>query len=112
LIGILALFALTAFMILRVFRIGQRSTGRFHGLLAYGVGLQFLIAFLLHAAVCLVVAPTTGVPYPLVSFGGSALVSNMMAIGLVLSVSRRSARDPALAFDSLFARPWAGRIGR
>ncbi|MBD3237206.1 MAG: hypothetical protein GF330_10910 [Candidatus Eisenbacteria bacterium] len=94
LIGLLVLFGLTALVIARIFRIGRRSHSRFAELLAYGIGVQFALAALLHAAVCLVVAPTTGVPFPLISFGGSALVAHMMGLGLVLSLSRRPHRMP------------------
>lgn len=113
LIGLFGLFALTSIVIARIFIIGRRSRGGFAELLAYGIGLQFMIAFLLHAAVCLVVAPTTGVPYPLVSFGGSALVANMMGIGLVLAVSRRPGTDNGIQMEES-SRPWSwrGRIGR
>lgn len=101
LIGLLALFGLTTFVILRIFRIGRTSRSRFGELLAYGIGVQFVLAFLLHAAVCLIVAPTTGVPYPLISFGGSALVANMMGLGLVLSLSRSARAAPAATGNGL-----------
>ena len=77
--------------LLRIFLLGTRCSSRFGELLCYGVGLHMLLAFLLHTAVCLGWAPITGVPYPLVSFGGSALVANLIALGLVLSVSGRKA---------------------
>lgn len=91
-LGLLALFLLTGFILLRIFLLGTRCSSRFGELLCYGVGLHMLLAFLLHTAVCLGWAPITGVPYPLVSFGGSALVANLIALGLVLSVSGRKAR--------------------
>jgi cell division protein FtsW len=88
-LGLLALFLLMGFIVLRVFVLGQRCASRFSALLCYGVALQMLLAFILHSAVCLGWAPTTGVPFPLVSFGGSALVANLIGLGLVLSVSGR-----------------------
>lgn len=110
-LGLLGLFALTAFIILRILLIGRRAGIVFGELIAYGVGLQFLFAFLLHAAVCVGWAPTTGVPYPLMSFGGSALLASLMAIGIVLSVSRRSLRErqPSYLGRLLMDEPtWGG----
>jgi len=91
-VGLVALFLLAGWIAWRIFAIGRRASLAVGEFLAYGVGLQFLLAFLLHAAVCLGWAPTTGVPFPLVSFGGSALIAHLIGIGLVLAVSRRALR--------------------
>jgi cell division protein FtsW len=110
LLGLLGLFFLTSVIVARVFTAGNRAAPRFGKLLAYGVGLQFLLAFVMHAAVCLGLAPTTGVPYPLVSFGGSALVSNMMGLGLVLSLSRQSNALAGRSTDGTL--PWLESLPR
>ncbi|MBM3316588.1 MAG: FtsW/RodA/SpoVE family cell cycle protein [Candidatus Eisenbacteria bacterium] len=111
LLGLLLLSSLTALIILRIFVIGRRSGVVFGELVAYGVGLQFLLAFLLHTAVCVGWAPTTGVPYPLMSFGGSALLASLTAIGIVLAVSRRSpgVRRPSYMGRLLMDEPTLGR---
>lgn len=89
-IGLLVLFLLTGFILTRIFLLGSRCGSPFGEMICYGIGVQMLLAFLLHAAVCLGWAPTTGVPFPLISFGGSALVANLTGLGLVLSVVGRS----------------------
>lgn len=112
LIGMLVLFALTALIVLRIFVIGRRAGLAFGELVAYGIGLQFLFGFLLHTAVCVGWAPTTGVPYPLMSFGGSALLASLIGIGLVLSISRRSSlqeRQPGHIGTLLMDEPYLGR---
>jgi cell division protein FtsW len=90
-IGMSVLFLLAGFVVLRTFQIAMRSQSPFGQLLCCGVGVQMLLGVLAHAAVCLGWAPTTGVPFPLVSFGGSALVAQLMGFGLVLSISSRCA---------------------
>jgi cell division protein FtsW len=115
LVGIVALLALTAWLVLRIFATGTRASTAFSSLLAWGIGLQLTLGFLLHTIVCLGWGPTTGVPFPLISFGGSALIANMIALGLVLSVSRRdSAPEPAPTYlgGLLMVEPRAGRIPR
>jgi len=86
-IGLMVLFLIVGFILFRIFALGSRSSLRFSELFCYGIGLQMLLAFILHVAVCMGLVPITGVPLPLVSFGGSALVANMMGLGLVLSTA-------------------------
>jgi len=112
LVGVVALLALTAALVLRIFGTGRRASTAFGSLLAWGIGLQLMLGFLLHTVVCLGWGPTTGVPYPLISFGGSALIANMIALGLVLSISRRgSAPEPAPNYIGglLMVEPRGGR---
>ncbi len=109
--GLLVLFLVTGFILWRIFVLGHRCTSGFGELLCFGVGLHFLMAFLLHTAVCMGWAPTTGIPFPLVSFGGSALISNLLGVGLVLSVSRRRVEaDPWIPAERFsWLRPEAAR---
>jgi len=92
-IGMSVLFLLAGFVVVRTFQTALRSQSPFGELLCYGVGLQMLLGMLAHAAVCLGWAPITGVPLPLVSFGGSALVAQLMGFGLVLSIASRCAQN-------------------
>jgi len=112
LVGILVLLGVTAGLVLRIFTTGTRATTAFSTLLTWGIGLQLMFGFLLHTIVCLAWGPTTGVAFPLISFGGSALISNMIALGLVLSISRRgNAPEPAPSYlgSLLLVEPHAGR---
>jgi cell division protein FtsW len=43
------------------------------------------------------VAPTTGLPLPFVSYGGSALIVNLAAVGILYRISRMNGTDDALA---------------
>ena len=114
-LGLAGVLLLSAWITARIFRVGRRSSSTFGELLAFGIGLQFLLAILLHTAVCLGWAPTTGVPFPLVSFGGSALIAYLIGLGLVLSVSRRQGgRVETAEFrgNLLLSEPWRGRTAR
>jgi cell division protein FtsW len=50
--------------------------------------------FTLHSVVVLGLGPVTGVPLPFVSYGGSSLLVNLIAIGMLLSVSREARTEP------------------
>ncbi len=70
------------------------------------IGLSMLIAFqaLVNFMVVVGLLPTKGLPLPFLSYGGSALLVNMAAVGTLLNISRRdpaedreSAGDPAIS---------------
>ncbi|HDM37986.1 MAG TPA: stage V sporulation protein E, partial [Candidatus Omnitrophica bacterium] len=54
-------------------------------------GIIFIISIqaLIHIGSCIGLIPTKGLPLPFISYGGSSLVFNMIAVALLLNVSRR-----------------------
>jgi cell division protein FtsW len=122
LIGEIVVLALFAALLYAGIRIALRAPDRFGRLLGAGIvgwlGLQTLIN--LGAVTGLL--PVTGVPLPLVSFGGSSLVVTLAAIGILLNIARsrgaggfRSApgpRRPASRRRPARARPRSGGIPR
>ncbi len=62
-------------------------------LICVGVGLFIGIQALINVSVVSGFAPTTGVTAPFLSYGGSSMIASLLGIGLVLSVSRVSARE-------------------
>lgn len=87
-IGALILIALFAYLIYLIFRLAARTKSPFSSLLTAGVGAWLAIQVLLNLAAMVALTPLTGVPLPLVSYGGSALISILMGIGLVLGVAK------------------------
>ena len=71
------------------FRIAMRSDIRFCRYSAAGVTSWFMIQALVNIAVVLRMIPVLGVPLPLVSYGGSALLANLMALGVLLACARQ-----------------------
>ncbi len=87
-IGVLVLLALFAIVLWRGLRIAARAPDTFGYLLAAGLTVQIGLYFVLNAAVVTGLMPVTGLPLPFVSYGGSALIANLAAVGVLLSVSR------------------------
>jgi cell division protein FtsW len=54
-----------------------------------GITVWFMVQALINLAVVLRLLPIAGVPLPLVSYGGSALVANLLAVGVLLACARR-----------------------
>ena len=89
-LGTSILLILLTALSLRVLRIARRQEDPFARYLAAGVGGMLFVYTALNSAVALGLFPLTGVPLPFISHGGSALVMNLLALGLVLSISREN----------------------
>ena len=88
-IGVLGLIFAFAYLIWRAFDIGRQAIAMervFNGLVSQGVGLWFGIQAFINMGVCLGLLPTKGLTLPLVSYGGSGIVMNMIAVALLLRV--------------------------
>ncbi len=81
---------LLASLSIRAFLIGRRSPDRFGTFVAVGIGSLWLVEFGVNVAMNIGLAPVTGIPLPFVSHGGSALVVNCMALGLLQSIALRT----------------------
>lgn len=62
---------------------------KFDKLLASGISLLFLVQIFVNLSSMVALIPLTGVPLPFISYGGSSLVSNFLALGLLINVSRK-----------------------
>ncbi len=96
-LGATVLFALFALLLWRGMRTTVRATDPFTTLLAGGLTFQIGLYALVNLAVATGLAPTTGLPLPYVSYGGSALLANLAAAGLLYRVSARNESREALA---------------
>ncbi len=96
-IGASVLFVLFALLLWRCMRVVARAADPFHFLLAGGLTLQIGLYAIANLAVATGLAPTTGLPLPFVSYGGSALLANLAATGLLYRISSVNASADALA---------------
>jgi len=84
---VVCLFGLLAYRGYCIARKASDSLGR---LLALGFCCLICVQALINMGVATVLLPTTGTPLPLVSYGGSAMLVNLTAIGVLLSISRHA----------------------
>ena len=96
-VGVTALLVLVGLLLWRGMRATARAGGPFAFLLAGGLTLQIGLYALVNLAVATGLAPTTGLPLPFVSYGGSALLANMAAAGVLYRVSAANDEREALA---------------
>ena len=83
------LLGLYALMLFRIWRIAVRATDSFDRLITIGVMAMFLFQAFQSAGMTMGMMPVTGIPLPLVSYGGSSMLTSMVALGLVMGVYRR-----------------------
>ncbi|MDR7416307.1 MAG: FtsW/RodA/SpoVE family cell cycle protein [Armatimonadota bacterium] len=85
--GALGVILLYMILVVRGFRIALRARRAFSRLLAAGVSLVLAAQTLLILGGSLRLVPLTGIPMPFVSYGGSAMVSNFVLLGLLMGIS-------------------------
>jgi rod shape determining protein RodA len=95
LVGALALLALLLLIILGAMMIALRCRHQYGRLLAMGISVNMFMYVFVNVAMVVGAIPVGGVPLPLVSHGGSAMLTVMFAMGLLLSVHVH--RDVAFA---------------
>lgn len=89
LVGSLLLLGGFVLFTYRGLHIACRSKSSYGGLLAVGVAALVSIQVLINLAVVTASIPPTGLPLPFISYGGSAMVSMLVCVGVLLAVSRQ-----------------------
>jgi cell division protein FtsW len=87
--GVVVVIALFAWIVLRAFAIGRQAAAReryFHALVGQGIGIWIGFQALINMGVNMGLLPTKGLTLPLMSFGGSGLIINCVAIAVLLRI--------------------------
>lgn len=89
LIGCICIIILFVIFIWRGINVAMKARDTYGTLLAIGITSVIAVQSLINIAVVTGSMPVTGVPLPFISYGGSALVINMTAVGILLNISRQ-----------------------
>lgn len=92
LIGVMIFLGLLFFMITRILRVADRTRDPFSRLVVIGVAAIFFAQAAINVGVVSGVLPVTGITLPLVSYGGSSLLSAFAALGLVCNIAMQPVR--------------------
>ncbi|MCX7715232.1 MAG: rod shape-determining protein RodA [Clostridia bacterium] len=90
LIGAAILIFLLFALIFRCIRIAQNANTPFGKYICIGIAAMFIFHTVENIGMCIGLTPVTGIPLPFISYGGTSLLTNMLAVGLVMSVAYRS----------------------
>ncbi len=93
-VGAAAIVALTGILLWRALRIAARADDLFGTLMATGVACWFTFQAFENIGMTIGIMPVTGVPLPFVSYGGSSMFANLMAVGLLQNVHMRRSTPP------------------
>jgi rod shape determining protein RodA len=84
-IGSISLLALYTLVVLACIASALSNKDRFSSLLTLGIGITFFLFFSVNMAMVMGLAPVVGVPLPLISYGGSAMLILLLGFGLMQS---------------------------
>lgn len=89
-IGGLAVILILSAIIIRCLMIGMNARNNLGMYICVGVSAMFAFHVFENIGMCIGIMPVTGIPLPFFSYGGSSMLTNLIAIGLVLNVKYRS----------------------
>jgi cell division protein FtsW len=89
-LGTVAVLVLFAVILWRGLRAAANCSDEFGRLLAIGLTVLVVGQALVNISVVLGLLPTKGIPLPLISYGGSSLLMNLLALGILLNISQHS----------------------
>jgi rod shape determining protein RodA len=87
-LGAAVIIVLLAVLLLRALRIAAHADNQFGMLVASGIAIWFAVQSFINIGMTVGIMPVTGLPLPFVSYGGSAMYVDMLAIGVLLAVHR------------------------
>jgi rod shape determining protein RodA len=88
-LGIILVLGLFAALLLRALKLAQSARDRGGVFLVLCLTSMMLFSVVLNASMMIGLAPTTGIPLPLISYGGSSVATTFLGIGLILGVDYR-----------------------
>ena len=88
-VGGILILSLFAYFVIRGFKIAANAQDNFGKILASGITSWIGIQAIINLGAMVSLFPLTGVPLPFISYGGSALVANLTAVGILLNISKR-----------------------
>ncbi len=89
-LGGAVLIAVLLGLLMFSFKVAMNVNDKFDKLLSSSISLIFLIQIFVNLSSMVALVPLTGVPLPFISYGGSSLVTNFIALGLLINIAKRT----------------------
>jgi cell division protein FtsW len=87
-IGVFLLLLLFTLLFWNILRVGKNVQDKFCKLVVWGIGLWLMIQIFVNIGSMIGIMPLTGIPLPFISYGGSAMITELAAIGILLNISK------------------------
>jgi rod shape determining protein RodA len=98
-IGSIFLFLIYIILLYRIYLVAENSNHKFGKLIAIGVGAMIFLNTIQHIGMNLGLLPITGVPLPLISYGGSAVLTIFIGLGLVQAIQIKNVEEEEKIVD-------------
>src|SRR3989344_139075 len=98
-VGVLILFCLFAVVIIRILQHAFRAGDNFDSLFAMGLAIYILAQFAIHVGMNIGLLPITGTTLPFMSYGGSHLITEYLALGILMGMRRRAHPRTAASYE-------------
>lgn len=89
LIGVMCVIALYSLFFFCCIRMARKTDQPFEKLLITSITLLIILQTVIHMMVATGLVPTKGLPLPFISYGGSSIVINLIAVGILVAIDRR-----------------------
>jgi len=110
-IGAIILIGIYFFFLSRCLSVAQNARDRFGSFLAFGITAMIFWQLLINVCMVLGLMPVVGIPLPLVSYGGSSVLTTLVGVGLIMNVrlrrslfQRKKAGEPRLGYKNVGSR--------
>ena len=101
LLGCIFVIGLFIFFIISAIKVAMRAKDIYGRLLAIGITLVIAIQAIINIAVVTGSIPVTGVPLPFISTGGTSLLINLVAMGVLLNIAKQGKKSKVDAEDKI-----------
>jgi len=98
-LGVILFFLAFGFFAFRAYSIALNTDSEYKRLLVFGLTTSIMSQMFLNVAVVIGIVPTTGIPLPFFSAGGSSLAATLIACGIIANVSRANTGGPDERYD-------------
>ena len=97
-IGIALLFFLFFSLFIKGMKIAKTSNDRFGMFLAAGLSINIIIYLVVNASYVVGLLPTTGLPIPFISYGGSQTIFTMLSLGILINISNQNKKNKIMDY--------------
>lgn len=98
-LGGMGVVLLYAVLLLYIIKVGSEARSYFETYLTFGISYLLMVQIFFNLGVAVGALPTKGLALPLISYGGSSLVTTMLLLGLVVNVARNTERQRTHAYS-------------
>ena len=92
-LGIIIIFILFGILFYKGLEVSRFSRDRFFMFLSMGITINIFLYLIINSAYVIGILPTTGLPIPFISYGGSQTIFSLLSVGILINISKMNLKD-------------------